>query len=524
MPSANQTIRHIFDGGWATDFGSSAEVTAGPDGLIRIPFLTESLNTFYELDGATHKIGGTLRMNTTAAGSGAEVIGLYDFWRGTGGGSGAQKLVANYSTIIGVANLDATSFTDTVTGLTDGQAMSYETFDDLLIISSYHSTEGPWSYDQTTMGALAGTPPEFSFSATHKNRLWAAGVPATPSRLFYSTFVDPEDWTSKGSGFIDIDPGDGDQITAIASHKDDLWVFKGPYKGSIHRIVGSAPTGGDSFGRQTFVRGLGAASHNTLFRFRDDLGFMWSDGSIHSLNATAAFGDFNEAALSRPINGWLKDNINGNRFEFYWAATDSVRGYVLFTIATGTSTNNDHHLLMDYRFNPVRWSHWNAFTSGVVATVVDSGIPTLFDGSNDGFVRRLQRSDRTVDATDAISCRTDTPCLNYGTPHNMKMIERASVGILPKGAYDLTFGWTRDSNAEQTQTVGQGQTGSPLGTFVLDIDRLGGSTFQNRFLSLEEGGEFRCLNFSVRNSGLSEDLEVHSIAATMRPGADSGEN
>ena len=150
----------------------------------------------------------------------------------------------------------------------------------------------PRSWDQTTAQNLAGTPPRFSFGVSHKNRAWAAGVYATPSRLHYSANVDPEDWIGAGSGSIDIDPNDGDMITGLVSHKDELFVFKGPNKGSIHRIIGSSPTGSDAFSRKNFVKGLGACWHNAIFPFGDDIGFVSQYGSVHSLSATAAYGTF----------------------------------------------------------------------------------------------------------------------------------------------------------------------------------------------------------------------------------------
>jgi hypothetical protein len=72
------------------------------------------------------------------------------------------------------------------------------------------------------------------------------GRATNPSRLYYSANVDPEDWVGVGSGSIDIDINDGDMITGIASYQDNLFVFKGPNKGSIHRITGSSPTGSDA--------------------------------------------------------------------------------------------------------------------------------------------------------------------------------------------------------------------------------------------------------------------------------------
>ena len=526
MPTKKQTVRHVFAGGWATDFGHIAEVEISSNGLVQVPFLTEALNVFYELDGAPHKMGGTSRTNTTAiadAGGTENVTGLFDYWKQGVGGSPSQKLVIHAGTNIEAADLDGDFSTELKTDASDGAIPSYETFDDLLIISSTGDT--PISWDQASVvDPLSASAPDFAFSQTHKNRLWAAGVNATPSRLYYSAQLDPTDWAGGGSGFIDIDPNDGDQITGLASHKDNLWVFKGPHKGSIHRISGSAPTGGDSFARINFVRGLGAVWHNTIFRFKDDIGFMWSDGTIHSLNATAAFGDYSESTLSRPIDSWLRDHTTSSSLKKVWAVTDAFRGYTLFTVPVDTATTPNHHLLMDFRFSPPRWSHWNAFNSHALASVVDGGVPKIFDGSDDGFVRRINISARSIDATTGYVGRFDTPNFHYGDAGQMKVIERAALGIVPKGLYDIEFGWTRDSNPEQTFSQGQGGIGFLLDTDFLDTGVLGGSFYADRFMSLEEGGEFRSVSYSARNGSKDQDMEIHSITAKIGVGGDSWEN
>ncbi len=328
------------------------------------------------------------------------------------------------------------------------------------------------------------------------------------------------------SGHIDIDPNDGDRITAIASHKDNLWVFKGPFKGSIHRITGSSNTGSDSFTRTTFVNGIGAVSHNTLFRMRDDLGFMWADGTIHSLAATAAYGDFNESALSRPIHAYLRDHLTLNFLSRAWAATDVRRSLVVFTVPFDTSQFCNQVLMMDFSRQAVWWAYWPSYDANCVASVIDStnsNARGLMIGGKDGYVRRTNLANRSIDSVTAIGAKATTPFTNYGNSFVMKTITRAGVGIAPKGNYNVQFGWTRDNNAQQTQTVSQGG-GDVLDTFILDTSVLGGAGYVDRFLELETGGEGRSFSYQVTNSGLDQDLEMHSISVKMEIGAESTEN
>ena len=110
----------------------------------------------------------------------------------------------------------------------------------------------------------------------------------------------------------------------------------------------------------------------------------------------------------------------------------------------------------------------------------------------------------------------------------LKTFAQVGIGIEPRGAYDLTFGWTRDDNAQQTTTLQQGG-GDVLGPadeneFTLGTSALAGSQFVERFQELEEGGEFRSIQYQVTQNGVNEDLELHSLSVTLEPGALSTEN
>lgn len=532
MPAIRtQTIRHLFNGGWATDFGPTTDVAPDDSGKVAIPFLVDAENCLFELDGGPHKIGGTSKVNSAAVASGAAVTGVYDYWKQGTAGSPTRKRILHAGTVIMNDNDDGT-FTNLFTGLESGRVPSYSTFDDLLIIASDSTTDVPRSWDQSTAQNLAGTPPRFSFSCFHKNRQWAAGDYAFPSRLYYSANVNPEDWVGSGSGSIDVDISDGDMITGIASHRDNLFVFKGPNKGSIHRITGSSPTGDDAFARTTFMRGLGAAWQNCIFPFGNDLGFVSQFGSVHGLQATQTFGDFMEASLSRPINiGWIRTHLNYTRLRYIWAVNDPLNEVVYFTASWDASTTNNTVLAMDYRRAPdqIKWSKLPAHAAASLGLFVDTnGIRRVLAGGNDGYVRRINIPDRTIDGSTAISYKVTTPYMNYGLPMVMKTLERSSVGISPKGNYSGTFAWTRDNMAQQTNSFSQGGA-DVLGVasahqFTLGTSTLGGSQFVDRYMELEEGGEFRSIQYQVTDTSNNQDIELHSISASVHVDAESTEN
>jgi hypothetical protein len=528
MPTRSTWIEHKFAGGWATDFGPTYYGSVGQDGQMAIPFLLNARNIIYEFDGGPHKAPGTIKYNAATLGATSDIRGVYDYWRQGTGGSPVQKLIACTDTRIVQGDVSGNSFTNLFTGLGATGVPQFSTFDDILIIGFDSIADVPRSWDGTTAQNLAGSPPRFSFSVSHKNRQWAAGNYALPSRLYYSANVDPEDWTGVGSGSIDINPNDGDMITGLVSHKDNLIVFKGPNIGSIHRISGSSPTGSDAFAVIPFISGVGAHWINSIFRYGDDIGFLGITGAIHSLTATLNFGDFTQSYLSYPIGSWLRDNVSLTRARYIWAANDPVNSRIYITFTQPGATSNNAVLVMDYRFllqgeRYPRWALWDNISFGSMGMIIDTNRKKrVFMGGYTGYVYKGDQVSRSIDGT-SISMQVTTPFLTYGDEWREKTISAAALNIRPYNNNNITFGWQRDLNTSQSQTVTQGG-GVLLDTFLLDTDILGSSKFIPRFLDLELGGQFRAIQYDITDSANNSDLELHTFAARIIEGSESTEN
>lgn len=522
-------IMHTLGGGWATDFGPVSHAAPDKNGVITIPWLNDARNVVYELDGGVHKMPGTAQLNASALESGAAIMGIYDYWRQGTTGSPIQKRVIHVGTTIKADNADGV-FADIGTGFTSGAVPHYNTFDDLLIIASDATGDVPKSWDQTTFQSLAGSPPRFSFSVTHKNYAFAAGNFGAPSRLYYSVNLNPEDWVGAGSGSIDINPDDGDMITGLWSFKGELLIFKGPNRGSIYRLSGSDPT---TFVLSPFLPGIGNAWQNTLFHLPNDVGFISPRGTVHSLVATQEYGDYQRSALSFGINRTLQSDLNHSRHRYWRAATDLDEGYTLLAISPSGQTNNTKLLHMDFRFQTLgepypRWAIWDTYGAASLASVVDTGNRVrIFAGLYDGYVYKTEQADRTHNSG-AISMIVQSPFLDYGAEHVMKTIYAVGINIAPKNAQSLTFKWLRDGQTEQSSTVTQG--GSDIlgpwssNQFTLNTSTLGGTRYLPRYIELEEGGEFRSIRYTVQDSTNHSDLEVHGLTAAIQGGGISTEN
>lgn len=521
---SSKWITHRFGGGWATDFGPTVYNSPDQNGAMNIPFLRDAKNVVFEFDGGVHKAPGTDNLNSTVLESGVPVRGMYDYWRQGTSDSPQQRRVIHVGTKMKYDQADGT-FLDAITGLSADSIPQYSTFDDLLIVGSSIPADLPRSFDGTTAQLLAGSPPNFSFSVTHKNHQFAAGVFSNPSRLYYSVPLNPEDWTNTGSGAIDIDPNDGDMITGIISHKDNLWVFKGPNTGSIHRISGASTS---DWAKEPFIKGLPLPWIHGIFRLGDDIGFLTTNGSVHSLKATAAYGDFNQAWLSYPINKYLQEGLNNSRARFFCAATDPNRGYVWIGVTPSGQTTNTRYLIMDYRFmsqnEPYpRWSYWDSRAFASIALVRDVQRPRLMAGGYDGFAYKLDQTARTDNGA-AINFKVETPSMTYGDEWLLKNLAEAGVSLNAFSNASFTLTWTLDGSLQQSITQTQGATGGLFDVGVFDTAVFGGQAFVPRFFGIENGGDFRSISYTFTETANDSDIEIHSLMTKITPCGESTEN
>lgn len=526
MPAAPNlaTLIHGFADGWRPDFPPSATVAVDAGGQVRVPYLTQAENLVFGPNGDLQKIQGTARLNGSVLESGATVMGAYDYWQlGTGGGTPTQRRVVNVGTKIKTDLADGT-FTDVKTGMTAGAVPVYCPAGDGVIIAT-DLGDAPMFLTGTTCAALTGSPPVFKWAVKHKGRIFAGGIDSAPSDVYYTVFGNYADWSGAGSGSFTVESSDGDGVIGAASHKGALVIFKGPQRGSIHLLTGSAPTGTDSFTLAPFQYDVGAVAHNAIFPFGNDLGFMSPSGAIHTLSATQAYGSFALGAMTLGLNETLHRRLNFSRIKYACVRNDWVRSRIFATVTLDSASANNFMLVLDYRFSPPRPSYITAFAAASIALVKDAGDqgrPVPMFGGYDGYLRKFTATS-AVDGATAIGFRAATPFMNYGTPHLMKTITGAGVTIQPKNQGSFYLRWARDNQAQQSATLTQGG-GVGLDTFVLDTDTLAGNRNSDRFNDGDMGGEYRSIAFDVLQNALNEDFAMTGLVTRNEVGGESYES
>ena len=514
MPSKDITLRHTLEGGWATDFGPMVMTPPQQDGSILVPFLADAQNMEYVMPRGVRKIGGTAVLNSATLGSATtNVMGLHDYWRMGTSGTPTRKKICHAGTVL-YADNDDNVFASIATGLEADKVPFYCQFYDKLVISSNSTVDVPLLYDQTTCAALTGSPPAFQFSCHHVQRLWAAGVAGAPSTVYYTGIGDETNWSGAGSGSIDVQPGDGDKITALISYKGDLWVFKGPNKGSIHRISGNTVS---TFSLKVFIQGLGAAGPHCVAPYGDDVAFVWSTGTVHSLKATASYGDYNQAFLTQPIDTFIRNNINHSRTSASWLIDDIINSRLLLCTSYNAYQYNGLIMAYDYRFSPGRWSRWDAYNAQCLGYFIEGGAKDrrIYVGGTDGQIRRTNMPSRNIDGSGAISASAVLPTFTYGSSSEVKILNHLGLGVVPTGNYNANVYWSRDGKSQQSTTVSL-QGGDTIGNnWAPGVSTLGGLRYTNNYADAIDGDEFRGIQYQITNTSIDQEMEVHDLQATI---------
>lgn len=176
--------------------------------------------------------------------------------------------------------------------------------------------------------ASSGTVPVAKYMVYFKNRVFMAGVSATPNRLFASGIGDPRDWSTTNGYTVDLDPSDGDTITGLGTIGPYLLVFK---RNKIFRVY-DLDTGANT----VISTSIGAASHRSIVETPLGTFFLTNDKGVYLYNGSKM------EQISANITPTV-DSIIAAQREF--AAGGFYNNHYYLSICTTGTTNN---LTLDY--------------------------------------------------------------------------------------------------------------------------------------------------------------------------------
>jgi hypothetical protein len=252
----------------------------------------------------------------------------------------------------------------------------------------------------------------FQYGRVHKNRLYMAGVPAYPTRLYYTELNTPED--IKAANYLEIFSNDNEEISGLmtlysgefASPYADLYIAK------PHHLYQLSGSGSSDFALYEIATGVGIVAPYTLVCDKGVCRFL-GDEKVYEFDGRSA------KDISKQIEPILKNEMS--RTYLYKAQGGFYDNhYYLSYVDTGTASG-DTFCNQTIVYNPAvgKWSRAN-FSASVFANAdaISDSVNFFFGSPTKGQIYKYGTS--TTDTGVAINITYQSGWLNFGDLTNKK--------------------------------------------------------------------------------------------------------
>jgi hypothetical protein len=343
-----------------------------------------------------------------------------------------------------------------VTALTATQTYVQDNNADVYLITEAPVTDGP--------------PPKCAYMVYYRGRVWAAGDPDHPYRLYYSAGGAPERWPILN--YLDVEEGDGFYISGIREWGNAIVIHKNDGKGNgVLYLLYIADSQGVSDADNWYLfkspSSFSAISNKSQAFFQNLLFFINRSGA-HALSgqdlarsvADSDTGRFQSETLSYDIDtdvkGWTAAALKG-------CASITFDNKVWVAVPTAQSSTNNKIYVYDFvRLGTEKLGIWTKLSAPAVKNwVVNDGV--LYAGGYDGYIYTMSTGTAFDGATIAPYYETAWIC---GTPEqefNTKVWRFLTVTHTTPGNWNIVVQYWLDF-----------RTGVEDGSFNLNLNS-GGS-------------------------------------------------
>lgn len=499
--------------------------TSVDQSLIGKNQLTVAKNIIFDTRGSRRQRPAINYDFDDASSSTSSILGISDYWLGSTGTRSQYIVAVNDSFVVYSINPTTGARTTLTLSSTSTQwtsaisSVSFETFNNKLIWAADGTDNKPMVWTGTGSYSNLANAPEGSIVRQHIGRLWMNDK-NNKDRLHYSETFDETVWNGSGdSGAIDIGVGDGDPdgITAIfPSFKGDLFVAK---RTKLYRIRGLTP---GFFEVELVSSGIGCVSHNSIALIDQDDMFFVSERGVHSMRATANFGDFEAKYLSADIQKTFNDNFVKTRLDSAQAAyIPTINSYVLAVTDSDYSSTVNKAL---WAYN-IELGAWYTLAPNIdcqaLASVVSNGRRIFYLGSSTNRVAQglVDSENDTLESgtESAILFNTATGFIfPSDNPYLICGFKKIGLIFNPTAAYNLTIRFQIDAQEEQviTLTGGFGETldnNFILGQSILQPTNV----MEPAILSIDGYG--RSFKLTIEQSTADKNIEIQGFTVEYEP-------
>lgn len=311
---------------------------------------------------------------------------------------------------------NGSAWTSLGAGFTSGAAWDYCSFMGYTwLVNGYEARK----LTGTTLSTIGGSPPAgATFVKPHANRLFML----VNKRLSHSALRKGEDWTTaQDSGYIDMEPPNGENASALAVFGGKVIVF---FDHSFYELYGTGP---DNFAMIQASNQVGCIAHRTIQEIRGRLYWLGADGVYRFAGGVAP------QKILQSIKGSTFDPIQSQIASLNWSQRTKANAAVLddwyiLAIPTGTNTECDTVLIYDTISNT--W--WPGDLGGIYPRQFVSFNDALYAIDSTGLAHQVYTG--TTDGGTAISWKWVTKALTEGGFSPQDVLRVFQVAELPTGS------------------------------------------------------------------------------------------
>jgi hypothetical protein len=366
-----------------------------------------------------------------------------------------------------------------------GKDVNFTTFNnEIFMVNENTSTQvGQGNAPFTT--ALGTPPANAKFITSWMGRVWIANDGSGRSRIHWSAINNGQDYVSVGdAGFIDVNPDDGQEITAIIGSGDYMYIFK---RHSVHVISGYTPS---NFVLHKVPNVDGAIYNRAVVDHGGAILYL-SDMGVRSI-ANGGYSSGEISPLIRydieniPEAAKLHACVGINKFKQLWVCYDS-----------NGDGQNDSAFVLNFLPQIQGWTHYDNINISVFLTMDNTD---FIGGADDNVsIRTMERGDSDEGAVIPFEYRSKEHM--WSTPYDYKKLQ--------------DFGIHMKVLAGKTLTVTVLVDGIDSGdTIVLPLDQtlVGTQTKILKLMKALGSQQGRTIQLVFKNTEANAPVEIYSYS------------
>lgn len=342
------------------------------------------------------------------------------------------------------------------------------------------------------------------------NFFFVFGVTGNLSRLYFSDVNAPETFNA-GTGYIDVNPGDGEDIVALAVLKDELLIFKST---RVWSLTGFGLTNFTLTDLGERITGIGTVARRSIVETGNDVYYLSYRGK------TPHFRSIQRTKYGQLVDGGvISDVITGSMDRMVKTRLSQTAGIfdgrrVWWSACTDSSTTNNEVFIYDTLTKA--WTRHTGINATCFAISTISGQIQMYFGESGNNARTYVLDTSTNDNGTAIDFQVKTRLYNPIDGIKSKFKYLYLTGDTNANV-DIDVDYSPDGfSLADLGTISLNSQGAAFGTAVFDSSKFGSTSVARDRLDFA-GGIAYYMQYRYRNNVLDEDVSIRDWEVFYQP-------